>query len=104
MDSNKVFKRLFFFIALLTLNAHADNPYVASGLYLGLGVQHDSGDVDYNSNTAFTLGLIGAEAENVNLSATGYSGIALIGFGFISDSDSTYLIYSLRNDGLIKYK
>lgn len=89
MDSAQLLKKLFLIglfpalnITAQTSNSNYDGPYVGSGLYFGLGAQYASGDVDYNSTTNFILGLLGTESETANISATGYSGIALLGFGF----------------------
>lgn len=59
----------------------SQNPLIGSGFYLGLGAQHVSGDVDYDSTSVFELGLVGLETEGGDISTTGYTGMGLIGFG-----------------------
>lgn len=60
----------------------SNDPLLGSGLYLGSGLQYNLGDVDYTSNTTFSAGIENTATQTADISANGFSGIALLGYGF----------------------
>ena len=86
----------------------------ATGLYIGAGLQHNSGDVNFRSQSNFVLGLVGSEFESADISATGWSGTGYLGWGFplqnqfylgveaqgaTTDQEGSYHINSFFHDG-----
>lgn len=88
MEMNTLWKysALIVTFTLISLSASA----VGSGPYLGGGLQYSIGDVDYTNNATFTAGIEKTTIQTADISANGFSGLILLGYGF-SLPDQFYL-------------
>lgn len=112
--NKKVWVLLCFSFLNLNSFAEALQSIPASGLYVGAGLQRNYGDVNFESQSNFVLGLVGSEFENADISATGWSGTGVVGLGFplqqqfylgveaegaTTDQEGKYHINSFFHDG-----
>ncbi len=67
---------------LLSFTANA-NPLIDAGLYVGAGLQHNWDDTNYSGNTVFSAGIEHTGTQSADIGATGFSGTALVGYGFV---------------------